>query len=294
MGKGRGLNGAVYLPGRNAVRLPAEVYGYVKEVTISEAIKRGYYTEAEHVIRRLGRPKGAKSFQGRAYNQKDIKRLFEGFSEVFSVSIASTQTVAMQAIAKEMLSTVVEHRGKFNNYTGNLMNAYMATTVYGQKTMSHIFYDHPKNKILRTKNGKRYAMLQEPPGHTLTRKKRMRVERIGNKINRRRRYLRPYELNEGYRQFGFSGTSVAYMQRGTGSGLARSGIIIENTAPYADMVNRRYRVLEQASVKNGMNRWGKQFSKLVVVATNRMLKAYGLNISPYKTKNFNKSKKLKG
>ena len=84
-------------------------------------------------------------------------------------------------------------------------------------------------------------------------------------IWRKRRYLKSYELNNGYRKYGLnSGAEIV------------TGVVIENTAPYAEMVNRRYRVLQQSSARKGMTRWKKQYSKLVLVAARKEFKAAGL------------------
>lgn len=270
------INGAKYL-GSNQVLLPADVFGYPKVVTIREAERRNFWSEAESKISRSGHPKGVKNFSGRAYNAKDIKRLFGGVNEALNRAIANTAYHGMQAIGREMLSRVVNNRGAFNNYTGNLLNAYQASIIFGRQIMTVVYNDAPKNKVMYTKNGKRYALLQKPLRHNVTRKKREREGHIGKRISNRR-YIRTYELNDGYRQFGIKGGAFGYSQKGAGGGRVQSGIVIENTAPYADMVNRRYRVLNQASVGLGMNRWGRQYSKLFAVASKKELVAAGFKI----------------
>lgn len=267
------INGAKYV-GINKIELPSG-----EEVTIREAERRNFWSEAERKISRSGHPKGVKNFSGRAYNAKDIKRLFGGVNKALNRAIANTAYHGMQAIGKEMLSRVVNNRGAFNNYTGNLLNAYQASIIYGRQIMTVVYNDAPRNKVMYTRNGKRYALLQKPPRHSVTRKKRVRLESIGKgKRIRNRRYLRTYELNDGYRQFGTKGGAFGYSQKGAGGGRVQSGIVIENTAPYAEMVNRRYRVLNQASVGLGMNRWGRQYSRLFAVASKKELVAAGFKI----------------
>lgn len=276
------INGARYL-GLNEVELPAEVYGYIKRVSIREAERRGYWSEAEALVKSLGHPKGMKNFSGRAYNEKDIERLFLGLGAIHARSVAAAHYVSVSVIAGDFLKKVVKSRGKFNNYTGNLMNAYSATAIYGRKLIDTMYYDYQKNKVLRSKTGKRYAELQQPPNHPLSRKKRNKRNFVGRKI-RKIRYLRNFELNDGYRKWSMSGgskgskVSVGYSQQGAGGGKLQSAIVIENTAPYADMVNRRYRVLQNSSAKIGMNRWGSQYSKLMRIAPIDALRKAGFKV----------------
>lgn len=255
------INGAKYV-GRDQIRIPG---GDI--ITIRQAEKVGFWTEEERAIHKSGRPKGVKNFSGRPLNAKDIKYLFNGIDKATKRAIAEGGYRGMFALGKELLSTVTRQR-KFNSYTGNLMDAYQATIVTQGLPIKKIFYEANKNKVLRTKNGKRYAMLQEPAKHTRFGKIRenRKGEKWGKKINRKRRYLKSYELNNGYRKYGMN-TPM--------NGIV-SGVVIENTAPYAEMVNRRYRVLQQSSAINGMIRWKRQFSKLILVATRKEFKAAGL------------------
>lgn len=255
------INGAKYV-GINQVKIPG---GDI--ITIRQAESAGFWTEEERAIQRSGRPKGVKNFSGRPLNAKDLKRIFGVIDEATKRAIYEGGYRGMFALGKELLSNVTFQR-KFNSYTGNLMDAYQATIVTQGKPIKKIFLDDvKKNEVLRTKNGKRYAMLQEPAKHTRFGKIRenRKGEKLGKKIWRKRRYLRSYELNNGYRKYGLnSGSEIV------------SGIVIENTAPYAEMVNRRYRVLQQSSARKGMTRWRKQYSKLVLVAARKEFKAAGL------------------
>lgn len=254
------INGAKYV-GRDQVKIPG---GSI--ITIRQAERAGFWTEEERAIHRSGRPKGVKNFSGRPLNAKDIKRIFGVINKATERAIYEGGYRGMFALGKELLSVVTNDR-KFNSYTGNLMDAYQATIVTGGKPIKKIFYEAKKNKVLRTKNGKRYAMLQEPAKHTEFGKIRenRKGEKWGKKIWRKRRYLKSYELNNGYRKYGLN----------SGGGIV-SGIVIENTAPYAEMVNRRYRVLQQSSATNGMTRWKRQYSKLVLIAARKEFKAAGL------------------
>ena len=255
------INGAKYV-GRNQIKIPG---GDI--ITIRQAESAGFWTEEERAIQRSGRPKGVKNFSGRPLNAKDLKRIFGVIDEATKRAIYEGGYRGMFALGKELLSNVTSQR-KFNSYTGNLMDAYQATIVTQGKPIKKIFLDDvKKNKVLPTKNGKRYAMLQEPAKHTRFGKIRenRKGEKWGKKIWRKRRYLRSYELNNGYRKYGLNSRSEIV-----------SGIVIENTAPYAEMVNRRYRVLQQSSARKGMTRWRKQYSKLVLVAARKEFKAAGL------------------
>ena len=254
------INGAKYV-GINQIKIPG---GNV--ITIRQAEKAGFWAEEERAIHKSGRPKGVKNFSGRPLNAKDIKRIFGVINKATELAIYEGGYRGMFALGKELLSVVTNHR-KFNSYTGNLMDAYQATIVTGGKPIKKIFYEAKKNKVLRTKNGKRYAMLQEPAKHTKFGKIRenRKGEKWGKKIWRKRRYLKSYELNNGYRKYGLN----------SGGGIV-SGIVIENTAPYAEMVNRRYRVLQQSSATNGMTRRKRQYSKLILIAARKEFKAAGL------------------
>ena len=68
------------------------------------------------------------------------------------------------------------------------------------------------------------------------------------------------------------------MQKGGGGGTIRSGIVMENTAPYADAVNMRYTVLNHSTSRRIARIYGGKGANLARILTKRALKEAGFNV----------------
>ena len=269
----------------------------------SKAISLGVWTEAESKIRstRTGRPVGTKNYRGRSYGPNDIRRIFGRIDLQIKRGAALGISVTKEAIAEQMLS-VVSAQSKFNSYTGNLNDSYVATIVTNRKISGLVYYQARKNSVRYGKHGGRYAELQSPPKHRNFagfilrskggRKNGKRYKSVEYKGGKRLmmkngkiiRYLHKWEKegNNPYRSgaLGPKGGNfnIGYLNRD--SGKIQSGIVIENTAPYSGAVQHRgYNVMKGAAerVAHG-GRWGYHATKLVRVAAIKALKDAGIEV----------------
>lgn len=214
-----------------------------------------------------------RNWKGKEYFEKELKR------ELSKVQIAalggalSQHVAALEDISHELLTSSVQAR-KFNDYTGNLVNSYVATVVSNGKVVHQYHVDSPRGDIHHTKRGKRYAYLMSDNHPTSPKDRTLNGKNI--------RYLKKWETEkqDAYRNKSMMHSKgnyrIGYIQGGSGDGKVRSGIVIENTAPYASAVHRRYRVLANSTPRIVHGKWGGKYEGLVRVATLRMLRKVGI------------------
>lgn len=247
--------------------------------------KRGPNTSGKQ----WGRPKKSVS----DYNY-GLTELFEEIKKKVTIATYATAGATSVKVTAEMAKDVINHvyskRGKYNVYTGNLDRSYMATAVQGRRISAVVYPDNlPKGNPVDP-GTRRVKIAQVNHGNGLWVKqnsyKRWRSRRKGIKAKeymRMYRYLKKWENIGGYRN-----KSVAYGRAGDMSGFGRmagdklnriqSGIIIENTAPYADYVTRSgYQVPPFGAYARSYGlRAGHEQQRHIMIFTKRMLKAVNI------------------
>ena len=260
--------------------------------------------------KKRGRPKG-KNFVGRQYKAKDVARLFGDISASLTDCYENAtfgkekngKPKAVQQIAKELLERVIietKHNASvvpYNEWTGNLSKSYIATVVQQGKVTDYITTDDIAGSTNRYEDGigsmgGRYVHLKKRnhpiKGFKYKRRPNQKYKDGKQVVSPRDhktlvRYLRKNEKGKSYRDFAFGKNNpkfgkyrIGYLQ-GQGDGRIRGGIIIENTAPYAAYVQRKYRHVVQGASTRIIERHAKQkFATLVRVLSNRELKKIGI------------------
>ena len=251
----------ITIQGDTAKEVERDAIAIIKE-QFSTTIRKPTYRELSR-----------RNWKGKEYSEKELKR------ELSKVQIAalggafSQHVAAMEEMSHDLLKNAI-YASKFNEYTGNLANSYVATVVSNGKVVHQYHLNRPRGKIYHTKRGKRYSYLmsdihpRSPKDRTLN----------GKDI----RYLKKWETEkeDAYRSKSMLHSKgnfrIGYIQGGSGDGRVRSGIVIENTAPYASAVHRRYRVLANSTPRTVRGKWGGKYEGLVRVATLRTLRKIGI------------------
>jgi len=214
-----------------------------------------------------------------------------------SAAASATNLRITEEIAKELLQNIYNNRGRYNTYTGNLERAYKASIVTGRKARAEVFLDDtPKGNTPEPakRSNKQIVRVFLPLRHkigkvrqnTYRRWKKRRKGLLANDEYTRvpYRYFKNYELKGGYRNKGLvSGregkmSGFQYGAFGGGArGVVQSGIIFENTAPYAGAVEAAgYRVMPPGAKLRSYNMKNASRKKtLSITITKDMLKAAG-------------------
>lgn len=235
-----------------------------------EIIKEQYSTSIRKpTYRELSR----RNWKGKEYVENELKRVLSKV-QIAALGGALSQHIAtLEGISRDLLNSEIQSK-KFNDYTGNLANSYVATVVSNGKVVGQYYMNIPKGKIHHTKRGKRYAYLMLENHPTSPKDRTLNGKNI--------RYLKKWETEnkDSYRSKSMLHSKgnfrIGYIQGGSGDGRVRSGIVIENTAPYASAVHRRYRVLANSTSRTVHGRWGNKYEGLVRVATLRTLRKVGI------------------
>lgn len=236
--------------------------------------------------------------ENKAFDEKEIKDIVDDIYLSTIKAAIGAHTITLDQIANEMISRATADAG-FNEYTGNLYNSYQATVV-SNNSLVKVLRPSPHRGIIafggRRKKGvwiksgdsrwsplmkERHPFPKQGPRLPGARKK---SRKSGDGV--RIRFLKKYEKSvsdDGYSEdtimnsFGSANFRFGYLQGG-GDGLVRSGILLENTAPYADAVHIRYRVLNKAMPRTIIGKYRNKGTNLIRVMTKRALKAAGFNI----------------
>ena len=212
-----------------------------------------------------------------------------------SAAAAAVNVKVTEESAKKLLANVYNQRGKYNTYTGNLERAYMATVVSGRKAKKTYYLDDTPQGFppIQSKRSSRlivylYKMSHEPTAVIENIYKQYKGGRrlTPKRDNRRRykrtpyRYFKKWERKDGYRMKSIlagRGGHVSGFGRMAGDKLNRvqSGIIIENTAPYAGAVQAKgYHVLPTNAVLRSYSvREGHRQQQMAMILTKNMLHA---------------------
>lgn len=244
---------------------------------------------------------------GRPTNKQfDYRRSLEMiFGEIRARAIMGTTAAASatnllitEATAKELLKNIYKSRGKYNTYTGNLERAYKASIITGRKARASVFLDDtPKgNEPIPSKRSGSLKVYAFPPlrhklgkvrQNSYRRWKKRRKGLLDNDEYMRvpYRYFKNFELKRGYRNKGWvsgrDGKMGGFQYQahgGPAKGSVQSGIIFENTAPYAAAVEAAgYRVMPPGAYLRSYNMRNSSKKKTLSISiTKNMLKAAGL------------------
>lgn len=249
-------------------------------VSIKKAIELGYFVEEEHKILkqfgngyqktgtpRTGRPKGTKNYAGRAANEKDIKRLLGHAEKAVHNATIISEAHTLDAIAKTLLGRVATFR-EYNEYTGNLSNAFAATVIKGNSPTHTYWLESEKGHIYHGKRGGKFAYLMKQRHYTKHKKTKSNVE------SPPLRYLKKWEKEEGYVEP--MGRHPIYGLHSQNVRQAKSGVVITNNAPYAPYVHQAgYNVLRGSTM---ISKLQNHTAKLVRTATLASLRAAGFEV----------------
>lgn len=251
----------ISIQGDTAKEVERDVIEIIKE-KFSASIRKPTYRELSR-----------RNWKGKEYVEKELRQELSK-RQIAAIGGALSQHVAaMESISHDLLKSAI-YASKFNEYTGNLTNSYVATVVSNGKVVHQYHIEHPKGKIHHTKRGKRYAYLMAENHPTSPKDRTLNGKNI--------RYLKKWETEnkDSYRSKSMLHSKgnfrIGYIQGGSGDGRVRSGIVIENIAPYASAVHRRYRVLADSTPRTVHGKWGGKYEALVRVATLRMLRKVGI------------------
>lgn len=212
-----------------------------------------------------------------------------------TAGVAAANARITQQTAEYLLRRVHGLRGKYNVYTGNLDRAFKATIVQGRKSKIEVFLDDKdapignmpepsprsgKQRVFIFKRNHNVGTIRENSYKFYMRRKKNSKAEPKTYGRVKYRYFKPWELKKGYRHRGFAADrngNVSGFQYVAGGGYAKgtaqSGIILENTAPYAGAVAAKgYQVMPSGAILRSYNTKSKQQSQFMVI-TKDMLRA---------------------
>lgn len=223
----------------------------------------------------------------------NIRTLNAIFGDIKARAMMASSTAASASslkvtdyVAESVLKKVYNKRGKFNTYTGNLERAYTAIVVQGRNIVSRLHLKNtPKGNEIDGKKKKVYIYKERhdvgnltPNAYRKFRSKKLKIKYTTHK-RVRYRYVKRWERKDGYRTkstyYGISDRMGGFGRfAGDRNNRIQSGIIIENSAPYAGAVQAAgYDVIPHART---MSYNKNEQKKIVMVISKRMLKAAGL------------------
>lgn len=234
------------------------------------------------------------------YTRRELKKIADNIGLVTQVTAHAIRKKTLFEIAEEGLSQAV-NSAEFNEYTGNLYNSYNAVVISNGK-VTHSFGPSPTHEgsigyggrrkrgvWIKTGNSRysplriqRHAPSKQGPRMSGMGKNGSRKSGNGLRI----RFLKSYEKNPskfGYRDLALGISNMPYLHGllkvgGTRDYRIKSGIIIQNTAPYSGAVQMRYNVLRQASIRGLASKYTSNGTQLMRVITKRALKQAGFNV----------------
>lgn len=201
--------------------------------------------------------------------------------------------VSLIDIARTLLDSVVKTEPQFNDYTGNLVNSYVAHVFRQRRYALTLRHDtEPRGTVIYGPRGGRRAKMIRPR-HSVRRWQskdvtgnirgewggKNKTQSWESKALGHYRYLRKWEkdIGYGYRTYGGKGSYSAF----GGAKYAQNWITIENQAPYAADVqmgrgrtSRHFNVLRGAFVRKRTSK----MTTLVQNVLNQELKKAGFKI----------------
>lgn len=234
------------------------------------------------------------------YAAKELKQIADNIGFVTQMTAHMIRKKTLYEIAGEGLLQATRS-AEFNEYTGNLYNSYNAVVISNGK-ITHSFGPDPTHEGSigyggRRKRGvwiksgdsrwsplriQRHAPSKQGPRMGGTGKNKGRKSGNGLRI----RFLKSYENNPskfGYRDLALGISNMPYHYGllkvgGKRDHRIKSGVIIQNTAPYSGAVQMRYNVLRYASIRGLASKYTGKGTQLMRVMTKRALKEAGFNV----------------
>lgn len=278
--------------GRTYIRLPYdESKGWVDASTrrVTESVARQLGFDGA----RSGRSKGSKNFSVRSkyYTSNELRAITQGINKAVRASGSVAVQLASPNIAGAILQSI--HRdSKFNIYSGNLSHSYQAVIITGRKAKQIVgigeIADIRRNNVEEPDSGVRFATLQQER-HPIRAGKSSNVKRYKKTHKyvhaKKKRYLKSWEKSEGYagnrihtvsnkRKFGFYQLDKGKL---TG-GRIQSAIIVENIAPYAEMVHLRFGNVLRRGVSAKTSQFGTKLKGMYRIITMDVLKKAGFTV----------------
>jgi hypothetical protein len=245
-----------------------------------------------------------KRIKSSEYTKREIKKILDGIYLGTIGGAIGSHKITLDDAARAMLNQELSNI-KFNDYTGNLYNSYQANIISNGRLTTVLRPAEPKKGLVfpggRRKRGdfirtnKKGQHVKNPSRWSPLLTERHKPSK-GTKLKNgtRIRYLHKYEKSPNAKGYSDLGLSSGYSTRGgrspqlrigrlqgssnKGSGLIKSGIVLENTAPYADAVQLRYQVLNNSLARRVHGKYGGKGATLARVMTKRMLKEAGFNV----------------
>ena len=173
-----------------------------------------------------------RNWKGKEYFDKELKRIL-GNVQIATVGGAVAKHVkSLEEVSHELIREALSAR-KYNDWTGNLSNSYVATVVTNGKVTHKYHIKQSRNKIkYGKKRGTRYVELMFGDNHN--------VAALNRKFGRYYgvgaiRYLKKWEVDreDAYRNLSMmhamkkGSYRIGYIQGGTGDGRVQSGVTVE-------------------------------------------------------------------
>lgn len=234
------------------------------------------------------------------YSAKELKKIADNIGFVTQMTAHVIRKKTLYEIAEEGLMQATRS-ADFNEYTGNLYNSYNAVVISNGK-ITHSFGPSPTHEGTIGYGGRRKRGVWIKAGDS--RYSPLRIQRhspskqgprmsgMGGKSSRksgnglRIRFLKSYEKNPskfGYRDLALGVSNMPYHYGllkvgGKRDHRIKSGVIIQNTAPYSGAVQMRYNVLRYASIRGLASKYTGKGTQLMRVMTKRALKNARFNV----------------
>lgn len=235
-----------------------------------------------------GRRIGSKNYSAQPFTKSRLRGILFNMSTAVHKGAAKS----LEEIAPSFLAYVASTEPEFNDYTGNLANAYAATLFVRRKYVKTFYHDTGRHGVVHEgPRGGRWVALLPPARHKIKRKKLLPIAERSSVRHRHewdkfaavpvKRYLKRWERENGYSGKRTASRGGSYSASRFGSPYAQNFLRIENHAPYAEMVqqgrgsvHKHYRVLRGAA----LYKMTQSATALVKSVTLKELKAAGFKV----------------
>lgn len=234
-----------------------------------------------------GRRIGSKNYSAQPFTRSRLRGILFNMTGAVNKGAAKS----LEEIAPSFLAYVASTEPEFNDYTGNLANAYAATLFVRRRYVKTFYHDTGRHGVVRTgPRGGRWVALLPPARHKVRRKKLLpEAERAAARHRHEwgvegipaKRYLKRWEREAGYSGKKTAFRGAGYSAAAFGSPYAQNFLRIENHAPYAEMVqqgrgsvHKHYRVLRGSA----LYKMTQKTAALVKTVTLKELKAAGFKV----------------
>ena len=288
-----------YIPSKIILAGESAIYNYLEKELRNDGLLGRYKATVRRTptYAQLNK-KGRKEEQ---YTRKELKAILDSISFVAQASMHYAKKKTLYDVAEESLIIATRNAG-FNEYTGNLYNSYNAAVMHNGRIVFSFGPSTPHKGTVDNTSGRRargvwikkgnsrfsplrinrHPLPKQGPRMGGTGKNKSRKSGNGHPI----RFLKEYEKNPskfGYRDLALGMSSLTHMHGlldigGKRDHRIKSGVIVQNTAPYSGAVERRYNVLSASTIRNLPSKYTSKGTQLIRVITKRSLKKAGFDI----------------